>query len=653
MKSMEITYPETNFWDSKAEKIEFVNHEDFREERLLKILGIDNNPLRSGFGVTNPAEILKRQEIAKFLMKHPETMEFLLKNLRDKFHGIDLPQHRQDFLDYFNPEKKHNPFWQLVDDFLKIVSGYHDVPAEISELAKFLDETKNLENDERKMADEIAREIQKAIYLEGTLDLQLENYHHEFRLQNSNVFGFQKYAYHLSNKWSEFKMPEWTEKKLWSWAGFLLGVYSLIHDLISSRLFYTPLLISKMPSSISEAIKDFFTNMLKEKGKFHDEIMKHSEKKATIKIFFRYSDTGLEIRLLNVWFKNKRENYPVPFIAKDFPGYQFVEIWKIDRENQKFNYQLSESYNQCDSAMITQAMVEKIPDILHGIKIESKTVEQEFRWRILPEFYNSPKIKGLYQQIQEYRDYFSHQMKVLQNIAKLLDTLMKKSKQWKKPLSFPEILPDSMHLISFDTLEPIHLIGEKKLGCKKELRASELIAIKSLPPINGQLLGFTGQNAGGKSATKETIVNDVFLSQSGLPIFAKRFKLNPKRKIALVFLDRGSESTIELLLRKTKLTLEALNGSQRNGVLLILDEVGTGTQEIDGLAYGRKLLQKLAGEKCSVIFSTQITDLAKFAQDELGAQCFAFDLNHQIKAGIGKGGIEKLMVQIGLDKILN
>lgn len=121
----------------------------------------------------------------------------------------------------------------------------------------------------------------------------------------------------------------------------------------------------------------------------------------------------------------------------------------------------------------------------------------------------------------------------------------------------------------------------------------------------------------------------------------------------MVFLERGSGSTCELLLQKSKKILEALqSGACPHSTLLILDEIGTGTQEVDGFEFGKRLLKRLSISGCSVIFSTQITELAKFAKESLGTACFNFDLGHHIAPGIGSGGINALMQAVGIDQLL-
>ena len=142
------------------------------------------------------------------------------------------------------------------------------------------------------------------------------------------------------------------------------------------------------------------------------------------------------------------------------------------------------------------------------------------------------------------------------------------------------------------------------------------------------------------------------MAQSGLSIFGIDFTLNVKTRIGMSFLERGGGSTLQLLLRKSKEILKSLDGTGQNGTLLVVDEVGTGTQELDGLAFGELFLAKLAKSGCSVIFSTQITNLAKYAERNLNAECFTFDLSHRISPGIGSGGIETLIDQMKMKKLL-
>lgn len=645
----QIRYPRISFWDKEVEQINFINPEDFRREKLLRVLGLDKSELRESFGVIQREEIVRRQRLMRFFVENPRLIRFF-DNLN--FYDIPLPIDGQVFLDYFYPEKEHNPFWQLVNGLIKEVSRCSEVPPEVLSLTGFLNETKDeLEAEERIMANGIAEKVQKAAYLEGVIEFLVDYWKDLiFREKGTEVYGYKKYSYGLSKRWKEHHPPNWTSKGLAKWTGIGLFVSACceIHNWMISRLFYTPLVIETLPESIETEIETFIRNKLI--GKLPGL---YSEEKIAIQIFFRYSERGLEIRLLNVSVeKEEKKPMTIKFIKEDFRGYGSWKLWKIEKNNRKFTKETNYIRNQLRSTDFTEVIHQNIPDICDKwIKIDSNRVDQEFKWYAVSALYMTD-FRKTYERLQDYRDYVSGQLKMLKAIKEIAKALVQRSERWQKPLCFPEVMEDDQHLVSFDTLEAIHLIGEEKIGVKKPLTAKELVSIRSLPSLNGQVIGFTGQNAGGKSATEEAIVNAIFLAQSGLPVFGKSFALNAKRKIGMVFLERGSGSTLELLLRKTKALLDSLRDANENGTVLILDEVGSGTQEIDGLEYGKKVLKRLSGSRYSIIFSTQITNLAKYAKDDLNAQCFSFDLNHQIEPGIGRGGIEKLIDRIGMAELL-
>jgi len=98
--------------------------------------------------------------------------------------------------------------------------------------------------------------------------------------------------------------------------------------------------------------------------------------------------------------------------------------------------------------------------------------------------------------------------------------------------------------------------------------------------------------------------------------------------------------------------LKAIREEDPSKVVLIFDELGGGTQEVSGFNFGRDVLATLREEGVSVIFNTQITDLAKVAEEELGAQCVQLNKRHEIKSGIGTGDMEGLLERSGIKKFL-
>jgi hypothetical protein len=255
----------------------------------------------------------------------------------------------------------------------------------------------------------------------------------------------------------------------------------------------------------------------------------------------------------------------------------------------------------------------------------------------------------------ECRNFVKKHCSVLSEMAVMMEQFIGTSNEWNVQFSFPEILGQEYHLIEFVHLLPVHLIGrQKNIKGKETAITSQDLRPINLPSLNGKMIALTGQNAGGKTVTLLGLTDNVYLAQSGLPVFAESFKLNPKETIASVFIERGEGSLLELVLTKLKTTIHEVKKTNPNTTVVIMDELLSGTQEVMGLNLGKEVLRKLNGIGCSVMFNTQITELAEFATTELDALPFKFDANHNITPGIGNGGADLLADRIGLlDELIN
>ena len=184
------------------------------------------------------------------------------------------------------------------------------------------------------------------------------------------------------------------------------------------------------------------------------------------------------------------------------------------------------------------------------------------------------------------------------------------------------------------------------------MEAKDLEAIRNLPALNGQLIGLTGQNAGGKTVCHETIIYNIFLAQTGLPIFGKNLIFNPKELLGALFLERGEGSTMQLQIRNTKHILEEIDKIASVKALIVLDEVGTGTSHDAGVEYGQKVLKAVATRKVSCIFTTQLSEVATYAEEELNALNYQLTKHHKIEKGIGKPDLNELLESEGISKYL-
>lgn len=656
-----VIYPDKlSFWNLNPQKrINIVNSSDFRREKLLSSLGISRSALRHSFGITDWSEINKRQGMIRYLIENPRVAE-VISGLG--LYEVDIPQEAQRFINYFADNQ--NPFWDMLERLITAVDKTNNVPPDLYSFVSFLKKTRNeLQNEEETMTWMVSDEMLKTTYLEGAVeyDFNFSSKSMDVTVQESTVYGFKKYGRKMTDPAESSKALEWLgEKKGKTFRQMekILG-YRYKRQV---RYNNTGLLVDELPDCISQAIKYFIQeNMVLDKPL-------GIERKGTLRVYFKYDEGDLKVQIINaeVHVNSEIEVGEINLNPHDFPGYSKSAIAAMEKKSKQLAELSRTNAAETIKSTLLDRMNKAMPDIcIKPISVDRDHMEEvleKLAWHSLRSLFAHPIIAPSYDKMVEYRKYFEEMVQILQSIVDVAMAFKRCSEKWGMPLYYPDILEPHQHQVMFNNLQPIHLIGEEhtvkevidgeEVESPYYLKAKDIVAINYLPPLNGNMFVFTGQNAGGKSAAEEAILNAIYLAQSGLPVFADEFSLNIKQIIGLLFSERGDGSKAELLLTKAKAILEVLEKAPNNGIVLILDEVGEGSQELAGYEYGKKLLQKLAQYKCSILLNTQITELAEYAQDDLEAKCFSFDLEHRISDGIGDGGLDKLMAKIGLSKML-
>nr|BAL59853.1 DNA mismatch repair protein MutS2 [Candidatus Acetothermum autotrophicum] len=173
-------------------------------------------------------------------------------------------------------------------------------------------------------------------------------------------------------------------------------------------------------------------------------------------------------------------------------------------------------------------------------------------------------------------------------------------------------------------------------------------------PFQGIVI--TGPNTGGKTVSLKTVGLLTLMAQSGIPIPAA-----PDSSIALfqkIFTDIGDEQSIHQNLSTFSAHMKNLVGVLREAdsqTLVLIDELGAGTDPTEGAALGIAILQALLDSQAKVIVTTHFSAIKHFAYQhpKLKTCSVEFDTEtlsptYRIVEGVGASNAFIIAERLGL-----
>jgi DNA mismatch repair protein MutS2 len=166
-----------------------------------------------------------------------------------------------------------------------------------------------------------------------------------------------------------------------------------------------------------------------------------------------------------------------------------------------------------------------------------------------------------------------------------------------------------------ETLPYVHLIQARH----PLLKADEVVATDIYLGPDYHILVITGPNTGGKTVTLKNVGLMALMAQCGLHIPAADGSRLPV--FDNIFADIGDEQSIEQSLSTfsshlTNITRMLEQATEQS--LIVLDEVGAGTDPVEGSALARALLEDFLEKNITALVATHYSDLKVYAHNSQG-----------------------------------
>ncbi|MGA2622621.1 MAG: endonuclease MutS2 [Bacteroidota bacterium] len=224
-------------------------------------------------------------------------------------------------------------------------------------------------------------------------------------------------------------------------------------------------------------------------------------------------------------------------------------------------------------------------------------------------------LRELTQQVRDAREALSENLQSLS----FLDFIAAKAKYSIEVLGAEPIIKSDGHL---------HLMGARHPLLLQRHKREEVVPLDVELTSPTRTIIITGPNAGGKSVALKTIGILNVLMQSGCHIPASAESELPV--FSELFVDIGDEQSIEDDLSSFSSHLKNLKEVLHNATktsLILLDEIGSGTDPVEGSSLAAAVLESLTAIGCVTVATTHHGSLKTFAYETPGIENAAMEFD--------------------------
>lgn len=139
----------------------------------------------------------------------------------------------------------------------------------------------------------------------------------------------------------------------------------------------------------------------------------------------------------------------------------------------------------------------------------------------------------------------------------------------------------------------------------------------------------TGPNTGGKTAALKSVGLNTVIAKCGLPVFGKNAKLINLRS---VYADIGDNQSLILDLSTFSshmVNIKNIIDTADENSLVLLDEVGTGTEPREGAALAVAIIKNLLEKGAKVIVTTHFSEVKNYAVKNNNAIVYSVDFDYE------------------------